>query len=81
MAAMTVQTFPELLGSAPFSAVPSSFVEPAGLRSSPSGNGRSDMLIGVVDTEEGVPAEFRICSLLHYATIEPLNPATTESPN
>lgn len=33
---------------------------------------RSDMLIGVGETEEGVPAEFRICSLLHVATIEPL---------
>jgi hypothetical protein len=38
---------------------------------------RTDILVGVGDTEEGVPAEFRICSLLHVATIEPLSPATT----
>ena len=34
---------------------------------------RSDMLVGVGETEEGVPAEFRICSLLHVATVEPLS--------
>lgn len=34
---------------------------------------RSDMLVGVGETEDGVPAEFQICSLLHVATIEPLN--------
>jgi hypothetical protein len=34
---------------------------------------RSDMLVGT-DVEEGVPAEFRICSLLHVATVEPCDP-------
>ncbi len=33
---------------------------------------RSDMLVGV-DVEDGVPAEFKICSLLHVATVEPID--------
>ncbi len=38
---------------------------------------RTDILVGVGDTDEGVPAEFRICSLLHVASIEPFSPAAT----
>jgi hypothetical protein len=34
---------------------------------------RSDLLVGVGDVDEGVPAEFRICSLLHVTAVEPLN--------
>jgi hypothetical protein len=33
---------------------------------------RTDILVGVGDTDDGVPAEFRICSLLHVATVEPV---------
>jgi hypothetical protein len=33
---------------------------------------RSDMLVGT-DVEDGVPAEFRICPLLHVATVEPID--------
>ena len=33
---------------------------------------RSDILVGV-DVNDGVPAEFKICSLLHVATIEPID--------
>lgn len=33
---------------------------------------RTDMLVGIGDSDEGVPAEFKICSLLHVATVEPL---------
>jgi hypothetical protein len=33
---------------------------------------RSDILVGV-DVADGVPAEFKICSLLHVATIEPID--------
>jgi len=40
---------------------------------------RTDLLVGINESEEGVPAEFRICSLLHVATIEPLNLAGTQS--
>ena len=34
---------------------------------------RSDLLVGLGETDEGVPAEFKICSLLHVSSIEPLN--------
>ena len=37
---------------------------------------RTDILIGVGGSDDGVPAEFRISSLLHVATVEPLNAAT-----
>lgn len=33
---------------------------------------KSDILVGVGDTGDGIPAEFRICSLLHVTTIEPI---------
>jgi len=32
---------------------------------------RSDLLVGIGDSEEGVPAGFRIDSLPHVATVEP----------
>jgi hypothetical protein len=35
---------------------------------------RTDILVGVGETDEGVPAGFRICSLLHVAAIEPSSP-------
>ena len=72
---MTVQTFRELLTRRPF--------QPFRLVMS-SGQAyevrhpemtlltRSDMLVGVGETDEGVPAEFKICSLLHVTTVEPL---------
>ncbi len=34
---------------------------------------RSDMLVGVGGSDDGIPAEFRICPLLHIATTEPLS--------
>jgi len=40
---------------------------------------RTELLVGVGDTTEGVPAKFRICSIPHIASIEPLSPATTGS--
>ena len=36
---------------------------------------RSDMLVGL-DVKDGLPAEFRICSLLHVATVEPIDHET-----
>jgi hypothetical protein len=77
---MTVQTFRQLLGERPF--------RPFRLIMS-SGESyevrhpelamltRTDLLVGIDESDDGVPAEFRICSLLHVATIEPLSPATT----
>ncbi len=37
---------------------------------------RTDLLVGVDASEDGVPAEFRICSLLHVATVEPVSAGT-----
>jgi hypothetical protein len=34
---------------------------------------RSDILVGIDETDEGVPAEFKICSLLHVTAVEPIN--------
>ena len=34
---------------------------------------RTDILVGTNVAEDGVPAEFRICSLSHVATVERLN--------
>ena len=79
---MTVQTFRELLTQRPFKAfrlvmsIGQSYEvrhpEMAWLT-------RTDLLVGVNESEEGVPAEFRICSLLHVATVEPLNLTGTQS--
>jgi hypothetical protein len=75
---MTLQTFRELFSRRPF--------KPLRLVMS-SGQAyeirhpemalltRTDVLVGVGETDEGVPAEFRICSLLHVTSVEPLAPA------
>jgi hypothetical protein len=39
---------------------------------------QNDLLIGVDESEDGVPTEFRICPLFHVATVEPITPATRE---
>jgi hypothetical protein len=33
---------------------------------------KSDILVGVGEVDDGVPAEFKICSLLHVTAVEPL---------
>lgn len=72
---MTVQTFREMLGRRPF--------QPVKLTLS-SGQSfeirhpemalltRTSILIGTEIAEDGVPAEFKIVSLLHVASMEPL---------
>jgi hypothetical protein len=40
---------------------------------------RTDILVGVDETDEGVPAEFRICALLHVTAIEPLDTNLSDS--
>ena len=76
---MTVQTFRNLLAARPF--------KPFRLIMS-SGQSyevrhpeiafvtKTDMLIGVDIEDDGVPAEFKICSLLHVTAVEPLEPAS-----
>jgi hypothetical protein len=76
---MTVQAFREMLARRPF--------QPVRLTLS-SGQSfeirhpemalltRTSILIGTDVAEDGVPAEFKIISLLHVASIEPLAPQT-----
>lgn len=73
---MTVQTFRELLTQRPFK--PFRIVMSSGQtydvrHPEMAWLTRTDLLVGINESEEGVPAEFRICSLLHVTTIEPLN--------
>ena len=43
---------------------------------------RTSLLVGVDEAEDGIPAEFKICSLLHVATVEPLaSPAGGPKPH
>ena len=72
---MTVDTFRELLARRPFK--PFRLVMSSGQayevrHPEMAMLTRSDMLVGT-DVEDGVPAEFKICSLLHVATIEPID--------
>jgi hypothetical protein len=79
---MNVQTFRELLTQRPFQ--PFRLVMSSG-QSYDVGHPemamltRSDILVGIGDTDEGVPAEFKICSLLHVSAIEPLSSAASGS--
>jgi hypothetical protein len=36
---------------------------------------RTSILVGIDVADDNVPTEFKICSLLHIAAVEPLNPA------
>ncbi|MBX9680256.1 MAG: hypothetical protein K2X38_15965 [Gemmataceae bacterium] len=79
---MTVQTFRELLTQRPFK--PFRLVMANGQsyevrHPEMAWLTRTDILVGINESEEGVPAEFRICSLLHVATVEPLNLAGSQS--
>jgi hypothetical protein len=79
---MTVQTFRELLAQRPFR--PFRLVMSSGQTYEVRHPElalltRTDILVGVDESNEGIPAEFRICSLLHVASIEPLNPTATGS--
>lgn len=72
---MTVQTFRELLTQRPFK--PFRLVMSSGQsydvrHPEMAMLTKSDILVGINETDEGVPAEFKICSLLHVTSIEPL---------
>jgi hypothetical protein len=76
---MTVQTFREWLSQRPFR--PFRLVMSSGhsyevRHPEMAMLTRTDLLVGVGETEEGVPAEFRIWSLLHVATVEPITADT-----
>ncbi len=76
---MTVQTFRDLLKKQPFA--PFRLVMSSGqtydIRHPEMAMlTKTDILVGVDETKDGVPANFKICSLLHVTSIEPL----TETP-
>jgi hypothetical protein len=79
---MTVQTFRELLARRPFK--PFRLVMSSG-QAYDVGHPemalltKSDLLVGVGNTDEGVPAEFKICSLLHVSAIEPIGASSNGS--
>ena len=78
---MTIQTFRELLAQRPFK--PFRLVMSSGQayevrHPEMAMLTRTDMVVGTDIADDGVPAEFKICSLLHVATIEPLNGTTTQ---
>lgn len=80
---MTIQTFRDLLAQQPFA--PFRLVMSSGERydvrhPEMAMLTRTSILIGTDIADDGVPAEFKICSLLHVATIEPLS-ASASSQN
>jgi hypothetical protein len=73
---MTVQTFRDLLAARPFR--PFRFVMSSGQaydvpHPETAFLTRTSILVGVDVADDGVPAEFKICSLLHVNAVEPLN--------
>ena len=78
---MTVQTFRDLLAQRPF--------KPFRLVMSSGQNydvrhpemawlTRTSILVGIDEADDGVPAEFKICSLLHVTAVEPLSTPSAE---
>lgn len=72
---MTLQTFHELLAQKPFK--PFRLVMSSGeaydvRHPEVALLTRTSLLVGTDVADDGVPAEFHICSLLHVATVEPL---------
>ena len=79
---MTVQTFRELLTQRPFK--PFRLVMSSGQtyevrHPEMAWLTRTDILVGIDDSQDGVPAEFKICSLLHVTAIEPLSSGSRQS--
>ena len=78
---MTLQTFRELLAQRPFR--PLRLVMSSGLsyevrHPEMALLTRTSLLVGTDVADDGVPAEFKICSLLHVATVEPVSAPSGE---
>ena len=72
---MTVQTFRDLLAEQPFK--PFRLIMSSGeahevRHPEMAMLTKSDLLVGTAE-EDGVPTRFKICALLHVATIEPID--------
>jgi hypothetical protein len=79
---MTVQTFRQLLAERPFK--PFRLVMSSGeayevRHPEMALLTQTDILVGIDEADDGVPAEFKICSLLHVASVEPLSPTVLGS--
>jgi hypothetical protein len=73
---MTVQTFRDLLAARPFRLVMSSGQTYEVRHPGMGWLTRTSILVGVDVADDGVPAEFKICSLLHVTAVEPLTPSS-----
>ena len=74
---MTVQTFRNLLSERPFR--PFRLVMSSGqsyeVRHPETAMvTKSDILVGIDIEDDGIPAEFKICSMLHVTAVEPIEP-------
>ncbi len=74
---MTVQTFRDLLKEQPFK--PFRLVMSSGQtyevrHPEMAMLTKTDILVGLEVEEDGIPARFKICSMLHMTAIEPLEP-------
>lgn len=72
---MTVQTFKEMLARRPFQ--PVKLIVSSGLiyeirHPEMALLTRTSLLVGTGNSDDGVPAEFKILSLLHITAIEPI---------
>jgi len=79
---MTVQTFRDLLGKRPFK--PFHVVMSSGKtyevrHPEMAWLLKTDLLIGIGDDDDHLPAEFHTCSLLHITAVEPLTAAGAEN--
>ena len=79
---MTVQDFRELLTQRPF--IPFRLVMSSGQtydvrHPEMAMLTRTSILVGIGEADDGVPAAFKICSLLHVTAIEPLNSSASGS--
>jgi hypothetical protein len=75
---MTLQTIRELLARRPFQpfrVIMSSGKSHEVLQPEMAWLTRSDLLVGI-DGEDGVPGDFRFCSLSQVASVEPITTAT-----
>jgi hypothetical protein len=77
---MTLKTFRELLTQRPFK--PFRLVMSSGQtyevrHPEMAMLTRTDILVGVGESDDHIPAEFKICSLLHVTSVESLSVETT----
>jgi len=78
---MTVQTFQDLLRAQPFK--PFRLVMSSGQtyevrHPEMAWLTRTDILVGIDEADDGIPARFKICSLLHVTAVGPLTTAASE---